>query len=153
MSDMPETPADPISSPVGEVLATFRDTLADVRFPEVDRVALEALAEDVRAHAAAATLARVTLAGALVALEEAQGRLARRAELALAYARVYAESAEDPALSERLAAIPLGRAQRIERRVPAPAAPRRTRKQSAAQLAESADGAVPQLALDDAAAE
>lgn len=147
-----EATMDPISASVSEVLSTFRDTLSDVRFPEVDRAALEALAEDVRAHAASVSLAKVTLAGAVEALHDAQTRLARRAELALAYARVYAESAGDPALAERLAAIPLGKAAKIERRAPAPAAPRRTRKHGAV-LTQVGEEAVPQLALDDAAAE
>ena len=60
-----EATMDPISASVSEVLSTFRDALSDIRFPEVDRAALEALAEDVRAHAASAALAKVTLAGAV----------------------------------------------------------------------------------------
>lgn len=153
MSELHETMMDPISTPVSEVLAAFREALADVRFPEVDHEALEALAEDVRAHAAGATLAKVTLAAAQEALADAQSRLSRRAELALAYARVYAESAGDPALAERLASIPLGKTTKLERRAPAPAAPRRTRKHGAAQAIDANGDAVPQLALDEAAAE
>ena len=153
MTEPHDDTLDPVSAPVREVLAAFREALAEVRFPEVDRGSLEALVEEAREAAAAVALARVTLAGALEALEGAQGRLARRAELALAYARVYAESAGDPALGERLALIPLGRGARLERRAPAAAAPRRTRRQGAAQLAEASEEPVPQLALADAAAE
>jgi len=152
MSEREATTMDPISASVSQVLSTFREALAEVRFPEVDRAALEALAEDVRAHAASVALAKVTLAGALEALDDAQRRLGRRAELALAYARVYAESADDPALSERLASIPLGKTAKVERRAPAPTAPRRTRKHGAV-LTEVGEETLPQLALDDAAAE
>lgn len=150
MTEPRHTTPDPISAAVNEVLVTFREALSEVRFPEVDRGALESLADDVRARAADAALAKVTLAGALEALEDAQGRLARRAELALAYARVYAESAADISLGERLASIPLGRSPKIERRAPTPTAPRRTRKQRGT-LIEGAGDVVPQLALNDSA--
>lgn len=153
MTQQPVSTPDPIPVPVAELLAAFRETLAEVRFPEVDRAALEVLAESVRAHAAEVALARVTLASALEALEDAQGRLAERAELALAYARIYAGSAADATLADRLAVISLGKTPKLERSVPAAAEPRRTRKRGVAQLAETREDVVPQLALDEAAAE
>lgn len=81
---------DPITPFAHGVLELFRGPLADVRFPDTDRVSLEALAEacndaqlEVEALEAALESARARTRGA----QEALGDHASRA---LAYARVFA---------------------------------------------------------------
>ncbi len=94
---------DPVTPFCHDVLALFHGPLADVRFPDIDRDALDALTaaacdaqREVEALEATLELAR---ARAL----DAQATLTDRASRALAYARVFA--AGQPALEEAVAAV------------------------------------------------
>ena len=99
---------DPIPTDIGELLAFFDESLADVRFPDVDGEALDGLAKGVRARAAEVERLEAEMRAAREALEEAQGELRRAAQRGLAYARVYVDG--NPALSERVAGLALDRA-------------------------------------------
>lgn len=99
---------DPIPTDIAEVLAFFAESLADVRFPDVDGDALRGLAEDVRARAAEVERLEAQVRTAREAMELAQGELRRAAQRGLAYARVYVDG--DPVLSERVEDLALDRA-------------------------------------------
>jgi hypothetical protein len=106
----PPAPAaipDPVSGPVRELLAIFDHDLRDVRFPDVDREALDACARQVLEAAAALARQEAATAAARAALDSCQDALAVKAHRAAAYARVFAEG--DPALAARLDAIALPR--------------------------------------------
>ena len=95
---------------VQALLDLFATSLADVRFADVDGPSLARCAAEVEAAAQAEVVARLALDAASAALQEKQEALLQRAQRALAYARVYAES--DPALAASLEAIGLPRAAR-----------------------------------------
>jgi hypothetical protein len=95
---------------VQALLDLFATSLADVRFADVDGPSLARCAAEVEAAAQAELVARLALDAANAALQEKQEALMQRAQRALAYARVYAES--DPALAASLEAIGLPRATR-----------------------------------------
>ncbi len=95
---------------VQALLDLFATSLADVRFADVDGPSLARCAADVEAAAQAEVVARCALDAAHLALQEKQEALLQRAQRALAYARVYADS--DPALAASLEAIGLPRATR-----------------------------------------
>ena len=95
---------------VQTLLDLFATSLADVRFADVDGPSLARCAAKVEAAAQAEAVARSALDAAHLALQEKQEALLQRAQRALAYARVDAES--DPTLAESLKAIGLPRATR-----------------------------------------
>ncbi|MEZ4398397.1 MAG: hypothetical protein R3B06_00155 [Kofleriaceae bacterium] len=105
---------DALTAPIRDLLALFAETLADVKFPDVDSRALTTEAKQVLDRAAEVGRAEAALAEARRTLVEAQDQLHQRAQRALAYARVYADG--DAELSARLDAIGL----------PRPRAPRAT---------------------------
>lgn len=98
MTDRPVT--DPIPAPIARLVTLFDGPLADVRFPSVDRDVLAALADDVRARAEALEEARSALERARAHLDDGHKELQKTAELALAYAKVFANA--DEALSAEL---------------------------------------------------
>lgn len=120
--------ADPVPPTVREILAFFRDELGGKRFGDLDAAALEELAERTRAQAREVDRARATLEAARATLDEAREELGRRAQQALAYARIYAS--QEPTLAARLAELesgpaePIAERRRGPKRRPAPA-PRR----------------------------
>jgi len=95
---------------VQALLDLFATSLADVRFADVDGPSLARCAAEVEAAAQAEAVARAALDAAQLALQEKQEALLQRAQRALAYARVYAES--DPTLAASLEAVVLPRAVR-----------------------------------------
>jgi hypothetical protein len=95
---------------VQALLDLFATSLADVRFADVDWPSLARCAAEVEAAAQAEAVARSALDAANLALQEKQEALLQRAQRALAYARVYAES--DTTLTASLEAISLPRATR-----------------------------------------
>ncbi len=95
---------------VQALLDLFATSLADVRFADVDGPSLARCAAEVEAAAQAETVARLALDAAQLALHEKQEALLQRAQRALAYARVYAES--DPTLAASLETIGLPRTSR-----------------------------------------
>jgi len=95
---------------VQALLDLFATSLADVRFADVDGPSLARCAAEVEAAAQAETVARLALDAAQLALHEKQEALLQRAQRALAYARVYAES--DPTLAASLETIGLPRVPR-----------------------------------------
>jgi hypothetical protein len=95
---------------VQALLDLFATSLADVRFADVDGPSLARCAAEVETAAQAEGVARSALDAAHLALQEKQEALLQRAQRALAYVRVYAES--DPTLTASLEAIGLPRATR-----------------------------------------
>ncbi|MGH7435949.1 MAG: hypothetical protein ACRENE_09770 [Polyangiaceae bacterium] len=95
---------------VQALLELFATSLADVRFADVDGPSLARCAAEVEVAAQAEVVARLALDAAAAALQEKQEALLQRAQRALAYARVYAES--DPALAASLESIGMPRAAR-----------------------------------------
>jgi hypothetical protein len=95
---------------VQALLDLFATSLAEVRFADVDGPSLARCAAEVEAAAQAEAVARSALDAANLALQEKQEALLQRAQRALAYARVYAES--DTTLTASLEAIGLPRATR-----------------------------------------
>jgi multidrug resistance efflux pump len=114
MSEAP--PVDPIPSLAREVQRLFAESLADQRFGDLDASTLESLADRARSLSREVDQARATLEEARAALDEARAELSRRAEQALAYARIYAT--EDRALRDRLVAIDEARGGQVATRKP-----------------------------------
>ncbi|GAB5541147.1 MAG: hypothetical protein SangKO_009070 [Sandaracinaceae bacterium] len=94
---------DTLSPRVREILALFWDDLSEQRFGDLDADALRALAERTKERALAVIEARAILDAALGELEATRADLSRRAEQALAYARVFAET--DAELKEKIDAL------------------------------------------------
>lgn len=92
---------------VQALLDLFATSLADVRFADVDGPSLARCAAEVEAATQAEGVARAALEAAHLALQEKQEALLQRAQRALAYARVYAES--NPTLAASLEAVVLPR--------------------------------------------
>lgn len=102
---------DAIDPPAVAVLALFEGPLGGVRFPEVDNEALQALASAVRSSAREVATARAALVVAQADLGAAERSLVadelalrERCVRAIAYARVYATTAE-PSLRDSLAGV------------------------------------------------
>lgn len=104
---------DVVPSDVGEFLDVYAEELPDVRFPDVDRASLEALAAQVRERAAELMRLHEEVRQAREALDQAQDELRKAACRGLAYAKIYADGNED--LSARLADINLSANSQIER--------------------------------------
>ncbi|GAB4204629.1 MAG: hypothetical protein OHK0013_19730 [Sandaracinaceae bacterium] len=115
LPSVPETPAngppeapivcerDPISPFCHDVLALFRGSLAEVRFPDLDRTDLEAHARrTLEAQHEVESLERA-LEAARARTVDAQQALSDRASRALAYARVFAIG--QPELEAELATV------------------------------------------------
>jgi hypothetical protein len=102
-----------IPAPIQTLLDLFTTALADVRFADVDGQTLASSAAEVEVAARSVAAAQAALDGAREALQVRQDALLQKAQRALAYARVYAES--DEALSQKLDAVSLPRAPRRPR--------------------------------------
>jgi hypothetical protein len=116
------TDDDAIPPAMGTLLELFTTELADVRFGEIDRPALEKAATAVRAAARELAEVESLAETARASLDAARDALLQKGQRALAYARIYAEGS--PALDERLQAINLGRALRRPEPIVAETAPR-----------------------------
>lgn len=136
MSDRPLF--DPISPFCHDVLAVFREALAEVRFPELDRERLEAEAEAICAAQLEVERLERELEAARQRTREAQGSLTRSAEQALAYARVYALAR--PEVQAVLAELDAPRSSAEPAKIRKPRAPR-SRKDEGALLPIEADAA------------
>jgi hypothetical protein len=123
---------DPIPTNVRDVLALFAGELREHRFGDLDASSLEALAERTRAAALDVERARAALDEAHALLSEARDALAKRAEQALAYAKVFAET--DEALATRLREVE--RPEPPKRRAPKRRAPKRRAPGEATTAAE-----------------
>jgi multidrug efflux pump subunit AcrA (membrane-fusion protein) len=102
-----------IPAPIQTLLDLFTTSLADVRFADLDGQTLASSAAEVEVAARSVAAAQAALDGAREAMQAKQDALLQRAQRALAYARVYAES--DEALSQKLDAVSLPRAPRRPR--------------------------------------
>jgi len=91
--------------PVQSLLEIFNNELADVRFGDMDAKGLADLAAEVEAAAHHVITAQAALDAAKAKLGEQQEAMLARAQRALAYARIYAETNEP--LRARLDAIAL----------------------------------------------
>jgi hypothetical protein len=107
------SPMSAIPLPIQTLLDLFATSLADVRFADVDGQSLASCAAEVEVAARSVAAAQAALDGAREGLQQKQDALLQRAQRALAYARVYAES--DEALSQKLDAVSLPRAARRAR--------------------------------------
>lgn len=94
---------DPVTPFCHEVLSLFHGALADVRFPDVDREGLDALAATACDAQREVESLEAALEAARARALDAQASLTDRASRALAYARVFA--AGQPALEEIIAAV------------------------------------------------
>lgn len=119
---------DPITPFCRDVIALFRETLPEVRFPELDRDRLEA--EAAGASQAQLEVERLEreLEDARQRAREAAARLTRSAEQALAYARVYAIS--QPVVLEALTAMEGPRPVLAETKAKKPRAPRAKKEEA-----------------------
>jgi hypothetical protein len=104
---------DPIDPPATALLGLFEGPLRAVRFPDVDAEVLKALADAVRSSARDVAAARDALVAAQTALRAAEQALVadelalrERCTRALAYARVYATTA-DPSIRDAVATLDL----------------------------------------------
>lgn len=102
---------DPIDPPNAALLAVFEGPLAAVRFPDVDAEVLKGLATAVRSSARQVAAARDAMLAAQAALGSAERSLVadeqalrERCARALAYARVFAATAE-PSVRDAVASI------------------------------------------------
>jgi multidrug efflux pump subunit AcrA (membrane-fusion protein) len=102
-----------IPGPIQALLELFTTSLADVRFADVDGQTLGRCAAEVESAAVAVASAQAALDAARETLQQKQDALLQRAQSALAYARVYAES--DEALSSQLDGVNLPRSSRRAR--------------------------------------
>jgi hypothetical protein len=115
-----------IPEPIEKLIQVFTQELAGVEFPGAGTAVLERAIEAARAAADRLAVAEAAADAARDALAEAEAELMRKAQRALAYARIYAEEA--PALGTRLDEIVL----RPEVAAPAPEQRRRGRPRKVA---------------------
>jgi hypothetical protein len=94
---------DPIPAFVHGVLGLFGGPLADVRFPDIDRASLEALAQGCCDAQLELEALEAALESARARTRAAQEALGDRAQRALAYARVFALG--QPELEEALSSL------------------------------------------------
>lgn len=95
--------ADPVPALARSVIELFAEALPNVRFPDMDLSVLEAAADDLRAAQVELEQIEAELDAARAALAKQADQLMVRAQRALAYARVFAES--DPELATRVQSI------------------------------------------------
>lgn len=125
----------PVPAALLELQSVFAHHLADVRFGDVDKAALDEACLRVEVAAEAAAAAEMALQVARGTLAEAHLALVKTGHRALSYARIYAEN--NPALQEQLRNIhvspsaPAGDAFKVAE---AAAKPRRSRKQVSEQM-------------------
>lgn len=100
---LPKLAFDPVPPLARAVIELFEEALPDVRFPDMDRHMLETAADDLRAAQVEIEQLEVELAAAKATLSGQAEQLASRAQRALAYARIFAET--DASLSARVAQI------------------------------------------------
>jgi hypothetical protein len=96
----PTAKHDPTPVFARQVLSLFRQELAEVHFPELDREVLEQAEKAVLAAQVEVERVEAQLEAARIARAEQLAELETKAERALAYARVFATS--DPELSARV---------------------------------------------------
>jgi len=120
-----DAPAITLPTEVREVVELFAGGVLDgLSFPEVDAHTFDTLIQDVQAHTENVDEVRRMLSEAREELARAEAELARRAEKALAYAKVFA--AADPELTAQLEELALAKRlakktrTRRKRRKPAP---------------------------------
>jgi ABC-type transporter Mla subunit MlaD len=104
MSNSTDSPAR-IPESVRAIVNLYGETLADVRFPDIDRDRLHAAVAEVEQRSADLQHALATVQAARAELEASQAELHDLARRAHAYARVFAEG--DELLSEQVATIQL----------------------------------------------
>lgn len=102
-----QDPGSPLHDPVPplarEVLALYRGPLAEVCFPDLDRVALDAAADELLDAQRVLEAAERALEQARSVVAERTATLQAKAQRGLAYARIFAE--DQPELKEQVAAI------------------------------------------------
>jgi len=145
---------NPIPPAVQQVLDVYETNLPLVKFGDLEASVLAKAAEEVVLAATALERAEAALEAARTELLEKQEGLLQKAQRALAYARVYAES--DAELAARVETISLARPSRrtqkvesVEAREPAPlaSAPRRRARRRPSDLTAGVlDLAVPESA-------
>ncbi len=96
MSNTPPV-RDPLSPLAREVLALFSEALSEVRFPDIDAAVLASGAEGLRAVQRDVEILEIRLDAAREIVAAQSEALNAQAQRALAYARVYADTAPDVA--------------------------------------------------------
>ncbi|MFT3926202.1 MAG: hypothetical protein QM778_26895 [Myxococcales bacterium] len=137
----PQFAADPVPALARAVIELFAEALPTVRFPDMDLAVLESAADDLRAAQVELEQIEAELAAARAALQAQAEQLSQRAQRALAYARVFAES--DPDLALRVQQVG-----EVQRGAPLSAAPKRRgrpRRDDAADTSLFALGEAPAL--------
>jgi hypothetical protein len=94
----PTSSSDVVPPFAARVVALFDDTLKDIVFPGLDRTVLHAALSEVEHAHAAVIEARRVLDACEATLADVSTSLVRKAERAVAYARVYADGEGDDAL-------------------------------------------------------
>ncbi len=117
---MSENKTESVNEPVLELLAVFKEKLSSIIFPDVSLAILEGLIGKVHTSAEKLEDVQKQVELAQQALNASSEELQQKCVKALAYAKVFAEGQDD--LTERLAAINLGRPARTQKRA-ASAAP------------------------------
>lgn len=110
----PEIIENPVAQPILELLSVYDESLPTVSFPDVSSDILKSLAADVTTKAQELADALAIAEEARVVLDASQNELLLRSTRALAYAKIFAE--HDDAMSEKLAAISLGKSVRIQKK-------------------------------------
>jgi hypothetical protein len=95
--------ADPVPPLARAVIALYAEVMPEVRFPDLDLSVLESAADELRVTRAELARMEAELAAAQAALEAQAEELTQRAQRALAYARVFAET--DATLAARVAEV------------------------------------------------
>jgi hypothetical protein len=111
---MSENKTDSVSEPVLELLAVFKEKLSSIIFPDVSLAIIEGLIGKVRTGAEKLEDVQKQVELAQQALNASSEELQQKCVKALAYAKVFAEGQDD--LTERLAAINLGKPARTQKR-------------------------------------
>ena len=100
---MPEPKDDPIAPLPRATLELYRESLREVRFPDLDFDSLSHAAAELCAAQLEVECIEAALLAAREAVRERAEQLTSQAERALSYARIFA--AGNPALSQRVTAV------------------------------------------------
>jgi hypothetical protein len=116
---------DPVSSLAREIIDLYRGPLSDVQFPELDRTVLDLAEGELLDAQSALEAAELALQEARERVSEQVAALNKKAQIGLAYARVFVET--KPELRERIELLSAPQVKR-EREAQSVSAPRRSRR-------------------------
>ncbi len=120
---------DPVPSLAREIIDLYRGPLADVQFPELDRAVLECAEGELLDAQTALEAAELALQDARERVSEQVAALTKKAQLGLAYARVFVETRPELREHIELLSAPQAKRERDAQSVNTPRRPRRARKE------------------------